>query len=147
MIFFLKSFLADTCPFLGHWCPCFDFSGDISSGFQSQSGFCLIQIFGATHPNLLVASHAASHFSICMIQVQIQDLCKGEPSEILLTSCSRVAVAAKIWASNLGVKGPGPPRSAPCCISRGGAWLRFKWAITHTEDERFTIVPATWLRL
>ena len=31
----------------------------------------------------------------------------------------------------------------PTCISRGGSWLRFKWAMTRTEDERATIVPAT----
>ena len=49
--------------------------------------------------------------------MRIQDLCKGGPSEILPTSCSGVAVAAKIWASKLGVGGGagslGPPRSAP----------------------------------
>ena len=30
--------------FWGHWYPCFWISGDVSSGFQSQSGFCLIRI-------------------------------------------------------------------------------------------------------
>ena len=40
--FFLK-FLLDTCPFLGPLIPLFGTSGDISSGFQSQSGFCLIR--------------------------------------------------------------------------------------------------------
>ena len=33
----------------------------------------------------------------------------------------------------------------PTCISRGGSWLRFERAITHTEDERTSIVPATRL--
>ena len=36
-IFFLK-FLLDTCPFLGPLIPLFRTSGDVSSGFQSQSG-------------------------------------------------------------------------------------------------------------
>ena len=33
----------------------------------------------------------------------------------------------------------------PTCISRGGTWLRFERATAQTEDERATIVPATWL--
>ena len=41
----LKKFLADTCPFLGPLVPLFWISGDGSSGFQSQSGFCLICYF------------------------------------------------------------------------------------------------------
>ena len=36
-LFFLK-FLADTCPFWGQLVPLFWISGDVSSGFQSQSG-------------------------------------------------------------------------------------------------------------
>ena len=28
----------------------------------------------------------------------------------------------------------------PTCISRGGTWIGFNWAITCTEDERATIV-------
>ena len=66
--FFLKVF-GDTCPFLGPLVPLFWISGDISSGFQSQSGFCLIRYFcggecnvhsprftsGATLANLLAA--------------------------------------------------------------------------------------------
>ena len=31
------------CPFYGPLIPLFWTSGDVSSGFQSQSGFCLIQ--------------------------------------------------------------------------------------------------------
>ena len=44
--FFLKSFLSDTftCPILGPLVPLFWISGDVSSGFQSQRGFCLICI-------------------------------------------------------------------------------------------------------
>ena len=67
--FFFLKFLADTCPFLGPLVPLFWISGDISSGFQSQSGFCLIRYFcggecnvhsprftsGATLADLLVA--------------------------------------------------------------------------------------------
>ena len=66
---FFKKFLADTCPFLGPLVPLFWISGDVSSGFQSQSGFCRIRYFcggecnlhsprftsGATLANLLVA--------------------------------------------------------------------------------------------
>ena len=37
VVFFLK-FLLDTCPFVGPLIPLFWTSGDVSSGFQSQSG-------------------------------------------------------------------------------------------------------------
>ena len=42
----LKFFLSDTftCPILRPLIPLFWISGDVSSGFQSQSGFCLIRI-------------------------------------------------------------------------------------------------------
>ena len=43
-IYFFFLNLADTCPFLGPLVPLFWISGDVSSGFQSQSGFCLIRI-------------------------------------------------------------------------------------------------------
>ena len=43
--FFFESFWRDTCPFLGPLVPLFWISGDVSSGFQSQSGFCLIRYF------------------------------------------------------------------------------------------------------
>ena len=43
--FFFKKFLADTCLILGPLVPLFWISGDVSSGFQSQSGFCLICYF------------------------------------------------------------------------------------------------------
>ena len=43
-----------------------------------------------------------------LIQVRIQDLCKGGPSEILPTSRSGVAAVEKIWASKLGVGGEAP---------------------------------------
>ena len=42
--FVLKVFLSYklTCPILGPLVPLFWISSDVSSGFQSQSGFCLI---------------------------------------------------------------------------------------------------------
>ena len=43
--FFFFLFLADNCPFVGPLAPLFWISSDISSGFQSQSGFCLIRYF------------------------------------------------------------------------------------------------------
>ena len=43
LFFFFSNFLLDTCPFLGPLIPLFRTSGDVSSGFQSQSGFCLIR--------------------------------------------------------------------------------------------------------
>ena len=66
--FFFLKFLADTCPFLGPLVPLFWISGDISSGFQSQSGLpyshcggeCNVRsprsTSGATLADLLVAS-------------------------------------------------------------------------------------------
>ena len=64
--FFLKKFLADTCPFLGPLVPLFWISGDVSSGFQSQSGLpyshrrrkihCPRSTSGATLADLLAAS-------------------------------------------------------------------------------------------
>ena len=41
LIEFFK-FLLDTCLFVGPLIPLFWTSGDVSSWFQSQSGFCLI---------------------------------------------------------------------------------------------------------
>ena len=71
-------FVADTCPFWGPLVPLFWISGDISSRFQSQSGFCLIPFFvkgkynvalhslrstsDATPANLLMPGIAAGHF-------------------------------------------------------------------------------------
>ena len=43
VLFFFEKFLLDTCPFVGPLIPLFWTSGDVSSGFQSQSGFCLIR--------------------------------------------------------------------------------------------------------
>ena len=69
-IFFFKVFGGHMSFFLGPLVPLFWISGDVSSGFQSQSGFCLIRYFfcggecnvhsprftsGATLANLLVA--------------------------------------------------------------------------------------------
>ena len=66
--FFFEKFLADTCPFLAPLVPLFWISGDVSSGFQSQSGLPYSHCggehnvhsprstSGATLVNLLVAS-------------------------------------------------------------------------------------------
>ena len=74
--------LADTytCPVLGPLVPLFWISGDVSSGFQSQSGFCLIHLFcggkcnvhsprsnsAAIPANLLTAGITARHFPTCI---------------------------------------------------------------------------------
>ena len=42
-VFFKKKFLANTRPFWGPLVPLFWISDDVSSGVQSQSGFCLIR--------------------------------------------------------------------------------------------------------
>ena len=43
LFLFFKIFGGYTCPFLGPLVPLFWISGDVSSGVQSQSGFCLIR--------------------------------------------------------------------------------------------------------
>ena len=43
-IFFLK-FLADTCPFWGHWYPCFGFLVTSPLGFKARVGSALFAIF------------------------------------------------------------------------------------------------------
>ena len=45
LFFFFKSFWRTHVLFLGPLVPLFWISGDVSSGFQSQSGFCLIRYF------------------------------------------------------------------------------------------------------
>ena len=74
-------FLADTYiyPILGPLVPLFWISGDVSSVFQSQSGFCLIHFCrgkcnvhslrftsGATPAHLLTVGMATSHFPTCI---------------------------------------------------------------------------------
>ena len=44
IVFFFQSFWRTHVLFLGPLVPLFWISGDVSSGFQSQSGFCLIRI-------------------------------------------------------------------------------------------------------
>ena len=60
--------------FLGPLIPMFWISGDVSSGFQSQSGFCLIHFCrgecnvhssGTTPADFLTAGIIASHFLTC----------------------------------------------------------------------------------
>ena len=89
--YFLKIFLGDTCPFMGLLIPLFWTSGDVSSGFQSQSGFCLIQACrrcmcyicserftsGATPANLLQSV--------------------WQPSCSLPHTCKQVLVGLKTW--------------------------------------------------
>ena len=75
--FFLN--LRDTCPFLGPLVPLFRIYCDVSCGFQSQSGFCLIRIVEANVwyipwdpplvfyiANHLAVSNAPSHFPTCI---------------------------------------------------------------------------------
>ena len=45
-LFFFFNFLLDTCPFFGPLIPLFWTSGDVSSGFQSQSGSALFELCG-----------------------------------------------------------------------------------------------------
>ena len=73
---FFRMFLADTymCPILGPLAPLFCISGDISSGFQSQSGLCLncfcrggchvhsLRSTSGAPTYLLMASMLAGHF-------------------------------------------------------------------------------------
>ena len=69
----------NTCPVLGQLVPLFWISGGASSGFQSQSGFCLVRLCGgkcyvhslkptsgATLANLLTASqpHASAEMGV-----------------------------------------------------------------------------------
>ena len=92
--FFLK-FLLDTCPFVGPLIPLFWTSGDVSSGFQSQSGFCLIRTCrgvrnirslrftsGATHLPVYNASIAASHLPHVHVSAVVgcQDLNRRPPA-------------------------------------------------------------------
>ena len=57
--------------FLGPLVPLFWISGDVSSGFQSQSGFCLIRYFcggecNIHSPRFTSGATLASHFPTCM---------------------------------------------------------------------------------
>ena len=68
-------------PSLGPLVPLFWISDDVSSGFQSQSQFCLIHFFaevnvmyipqdstsGATCADLFGGQHTAAHFPTCMM--------------------------------------------------------------------------------
>ena len=46
------NFMLDTCPFVGPLIPCFGLLVTVSSGFQSQSEFCLIRSFAEAYVNL-----------------------------------------------------------------------------------------------
>ena len=95
-LFFKSKFLADMCPILGPLVPLFWIFGDISSGFQSQSGFCLVHLF-----------------------------CRGE--------CKFPEI--HLWCYNYQPLDGITAGHFPTCISRGGSWLRFEWAIICTEDK------------
>ena len=43
--FFFLKFLADTCPFWGHWYPCFGFLVTFPLGFKARVGSALFAIF------------------------------------------------------------------------------------------------------
>ena len=58
---FLKTFLADTCPILGPLIPLFWISGDISSGFQSQSGLPYLHCGGERNVHSLRSTSGATH--------------------------------------------------------------------------------------
>ena len=84
--FFFLKFLADTGPFLGPLVPLFWISGDVSSGFQSQSGFCLIRYFCGGKCNVLHSNYykvkyqrsrvagtmVARSFSVWVIAIRIR---------------------------------------------------------------------------
>ena len=65
-------------------------------------------------------------------------LCGGECNVHSLRSTSGATHADLLKASSTA-------GHFPTCIGRCGTWLRFEWAITQTEDECATIVPATQL--
>ena len=46
-------YLADTFTCGGHWHLCFGFLGDVSSEFQSQSGFCVLPLFAFVEANMI----------------------------------------------------------------------------------------------
>ena len=94
--------------FLGPLVPLFWTSGDVSSGVQSQSGFCFIHIFAEANVMYIPRDPPALlHMPTFWWLVRSQPL--------------------------------------PHMHGRGGTWLRFEPAITWTEDEGATIVPATRL--
>ena len=94
---FFNKFLLDTCPFVGPLIPLFWTSGDVSSGFQSQSGFCLIHTWqrhtsnvtrslrftsGVTHLPVYDASIAASRLPHMRVSVEVgcRDLNRRPPA-------------------------------------------------------------------
>ena len=59
VIFFFKV-LADKCPFLGPLVPLFGISGDVSSGFQSQSGLPYLHFAGERNVHSLRSTSGAT---------------------------------------------------------------------------------------
>ena len=120
------------------WGPCFGFLVTSPLGFKARAG-CLIHIAEANvmyvpwDPPLVL--HIANLLTV--------SIAGRRPGSYLAQG-----YYWHQWGSN--------PRSRdhefyalttqPCATRpRCGTWLRFEWAITRTEDERATIVPATWL--
>ena len=100
LMFFFCGF-ADTysCFILGPLIPLFWISGDISSGFQTQNGFCLIFFCGdkcnihsleihlcATLANILTTSTAANCLPSCVFQHMMW--CSLNESSLILSSYS-----------------------------------------------------------
>ena len=71
-------FFMDTCPFVGPLIPLFWTSGDVSSGFQSQSGQPYshfgggIHTSGVTHFPVYNASIAAGHFPYMRVSAELK---------------------------------------------------------------------------
>ena len=106
--FLFKVFGGHICPFLG---PLFWISGDVSSGFQSQSGFCLIRIVeanvmyipqrstsGATRANLLAASLPPGPVPMYC--------CRGEVARIR-TCAVRISASQMLYQFELNQDGTG----------------------------------------
>ena len=99
--FLFKVFGGHTCPFLGHWYPCFGFLVTSPLGFKARVGSALFAFCGgecivysprstsgATHADLLVASVTASPVpTYC---------CRGEVAGIQ-TCALRISVSQTLY--------------------------------------------------
>ena len=84
--------MAVTCPFWGHWYPCFGFLVTSLLGFKARVSSALFAFFcvgkcnedslrstsGATHANLLEASSAAGHFTNASAEVGLGSDLNGQ---------------------------------------------------------------------
>ena len=74
LVSFFKRFLVDTCSSLGPLVPLFWISGDVSSGFQSQSAFWVICFFfcrGKCNIDSLRSISGATHFNLLGAGMQL----------------------------------------------------------------------------